>query len=312
MATSTRYIDPSSSNELDPDWQKTLKSAMARRRNNENQGNEQNSQFIKAAEELSNGRKSSAFLRYTYIRHAELYENKLAQSDEYNKLVQQSLSIVEAEFDSAQQRKIVPTMASLIDVILSRYKEDKNTGEYHVKFEEGDWVEVLDDDMQWRLQRIREIKMTDIDGDGDAGDEEWELLYDVGSQKNLSSDEIRCSEAGLKALFGVRPWVWQQYALLKLEERLRFQKDHAEDFVNFPIKDYIDDLWKQWLDNPDNSDFKELFNHNLIGESGRRSLVKHIMTPFNFMVLLAEGKDGMDVTHPDVVDQFGAFTYLSL
>lgn len=263
-----------------------------------------------AATVFSHGKKSSAYLRYTYVKYEELWRDQ--NSAEYDAMVEQGQQIIEEEFSSSTDKERVPTIKDLVDVILNRYKYNEENQEYFVKYKQGDWVEIMDVDMEWRLNQVKEIKVYDVDGDGDAGDEEWEVGYDVGGLKNLTSDEIRCSEAGLKVLFGIRPWVWQQYAMLKIEERIRFQRDHADDFVNFPIVDTTKELWEVWLDNPDNADFKELYNHPSIGESGRRSLVAHIMKPFELMAMLAEGQDGWDVTDDDVLDEFGAFTYLSL
>ena len=304
---------PQSELNFDPDWELELtKCSSSGGGNNEKSKSTLSRELKVAASEFVNGRKSSAFLRYTYEKYPQLWINPDSNIELYEAMLAQGEHIIEREFYSKQSRNVVPTMQELIDVILCRYRYNEENHDWFVKYKEGDWVEVMDVDMQWRLNRIKEIKVQDVDGDGDAGDEEWEVTYDVGGLKDLSAEDIRCSEAGLKMLFGIRPWVWQQYALLKVEERIRFQRDHADDFVNFPIIDTAKELWETWLENPDNSDFKELYNHPGIGESGRRMLISHILKPFELMSMLAEGQEGWDVANEDVLGEFGAFTYLSL
>jgi len=108
-----------------------------------------------------------------------------------------------------------------------------NIGEMHHNrslYEPGDWVEIEGLDMKWRLDMItRVIKTAPDDWDwsdpaNEGKEPKWTFTYNAGTERNVEAYDLRASETGLKILFGKRPWVWQQYALLKLESKLRFQK----------------------------------------------------------------------------------------
>lgn len=93
----------------------------------------------------------------------------------------------------------------------------------------GDWVEIEGLDMKWRLDMItRVIKQAPEsydwnDPQNEGKEPKWTYTYNAGSERNVEAHDLRSPETGLLLLFGKRPWVWQQYALLKLENKLRFQ-----------------------------------------------------------------------------------------
>eukprot|EP00816_Leptocylindrus_hargravesii_P006322 CAMPEP_0196825598 /NCGR_PEP_ID=MMETSP1362-20130617/93145_1 /TAXON_ID=163516 /ORGANISM="Leptocylindrus danicus, Strain CCMP1856" /LENGTH=742 /DNA_ID=CAMNT_0042206053 /DNA_START=220 /DNA_END=2445 /DNA_ORIENTATION=+ len=271
------------------------------------------SAMAKANEDLKGGRTTAAFMRYCYANHQDILK-KDKDDRERVKLRNQMISILDDEYPESSGQ---PTMNKLVNVILNSYelrapdKEKNPEAKWVAKYKVGDWVEILDHDMEWRLHEIKQKHVEDFDGDGIAGDEDFETSYDVGSEKGISTEKMRCSEAGLKRLFGVRPWVWQQYALLKVETKIRFQQDHRDDFCNFDIMGYTEELWDLWLNNPDNFDFKKLYDNSLIGESGRRSLKTHILKPFELMTALAKGDPDWDVTCDEMRRELGVFTYLS-
>ena len=86
------------------------------------------------------------------------------------------------------------------------------------------------------------------------------FYYNVGSEGLIGKDNIRAPAEGLQAVFGMRPWLWQQFTLLQLEKRLRFDADHEDDF------DEIDNLrfgklrWDAWLHADGNADFKDRYD----------------------------------------------------
>jgi len=283
--------------DFDADWDKTLKA--------------HRNVYVEAFAEYKAGRKSSAFLLYSYRKHKDVWDNanKGGRAREnLDNLKKQGMNILKSQFEKPAD----PTMQDLVKVIRERCRikvcEETGLEEPTILFKGGDWVEIMDDDMQWRLHQVKEVKAKDEDKDGRVSD--WEVLYNIGGQVDLPHEKIRCSEAGLKHLYGVRPFIWQQYALLKLEDRIRFQKDHADDFVNFDHIQYVTDLWNSWLDSPDNKDFKEIYENN--GESGKKMLEIHIMSPFYLIRDLATDEENeWNVEDDDVVQEFGAFTYLS-
>ena len=66
------------------------------------------------------------------------------------------------------------------------------------------------------MSRVKEVKR-------------YEYLYDCGLHyKMIKPKFIRAPEEGLRVVFGDRPWLWQQYALLKYEERIKFSLGHKE------------------------------------------------------------------------------------
>lgn len=91
----------------------------------------------------------------------------------------------------------------------------------------GDWVELRGTDMRWHLQMVtRVIKKAPDDWDWSSNqnadkEPEWMFTYNAGLSRNIPEKDIRAPEAGLKILFGARPWIWQQWAMLKVEEKLR-------------------------------------------------------------------------------------------
>jgi len=193
-----------------------------------------------------------------------------------------------------------------------------NVGEMHHNrslYEPGDWVEIEGLDMKWRLDMItRVIKTAPDDWDwsdpaNEGKEPKWTFTYNAGTERNVEAYDLRASETGLKILFGKRPWVWQQYALLKLESKLRFQKGHQDDFMEFDIQKYGADLWEEWLQHPSNAEFRNAYYDERIGERGRVLLANHIQKPFNLIDTM--GEENTEWTFKED-DNINVFTYLSL
>jgi len=73
-----------------------------------------------------------------------------------------------------------------------------------------------------------------------------EYYYDCGYHyKRLQGKFIRSPEEGLRAIFGDRPWLWQQYALLRFEEKVRFQEGHVDDFENLSPVEFAEKVSEQ-------------------------------------------------------------------
>ena len=150
------------------------------------------------------------------------------------------------------------------------------------RYKPGDWVEVEGLDMRWRVDMItRVIKKSPDDWDWNAPQNEgkepqWTFTYNAGDERNIEEEDLRSPKEGLKMVFGSRPWVWQQWAILKVEEKLRFQEGHQDDFMEKDIQKLATDLWDQWLDHPDNADFKAVFEDERIGDLGRSELETHV------------------------------------
>ena len=224
-----------------------------------------------------------------------------------------SLVIERASEDST------PSMAELWMTIIR--KRASNEPEYRI----NDWVEFLDDDMEWKLgkvlrsfkgfhdrgevgEQIEYLKDPSEEEDEDVEMEEnEEYFYEVeGCGKSLTSKELRCSEEGLVKLFGRGPWIWQQYALLRLEKKLRIQENHPDDFESMPILEFAEDNWNRWVEDERNRHFSDTYNHPRVTDEGRESLRKHIFAPFQIIAQICEYDEGWD---PANSSDFGVFSY---
>jgi len=139
---------------------------------------------------------------------------------------------------------------------------------------------------------------------------EWTFTYNAGNIRNIKHDDLRAPEAGLKLIFGCRPWVWQQWAILKVEDKLRFQRGHQNDFATMDVQKLSAALWDQWLNDERNKDFHDLFYDERVGEWGRTALVNHIQKPFQLIDKMNDKEDTEWNFSED--DNINVFTYLSL
>ena len=76
-------------------------------------------------------------------------------------------------------------------------------------------------------------------------------------------------------------WYWQQWATLKLENKIRFQEGHPNDLEILDIRAHAMELWDVWLADERNADFRALYDR--VGPSGQAELLHHIMSPFRLM-----------------------------
>uniref|UniRef100_A0A7S4M9V9 Uncharacterized protein n=1 Tax=Odontella aurita TaxID=265563 RepID=A0A7S4M9V9_9STRA len=193
-----------------------------------------------------------------------------------------------------------------------------NVGRLHdnrARYSPGSWVEIRGYDMKWRLDMItRVVKQAPDDWDwnnpNNAREQpQWDFYYHCGKHRRLREDELRSPKEGLRRVFGRRPWVWQQYACIKVEDKLRFQEGHQNDCILFDVQKYVAELWEEWLNHPSNSDFKAVFDDDRVGDFGRRELIIHVMKPFKLMEKIKEDKEVWDFAGDSSI---GIYTYLGL
>jgi hypothetical protein len=194
-----------------------------------------------------------------------------ANSDDRRDVVSKLERLINREFPTKNQ---VPTPSQLIPKF-GNLQRNKST------YSPGDWVEIEGLDMKWRLDMItRVIKTAPDDYDWNDPDNKlepkWTFTYNAGSERDVDAYDLRTPETGLKTVFGSRPWVWQQWALLKVEAKLRFQEGHQDDFFELDIQKYASDLWDEWLEAPCNADFRRVYFDERIGEKGRNLLANHV------------------------------------
>ena len=210
-------------------------------------------------------------------------------------------SFLEKDFPTKDR---IPCLRDLINV----GKKESNGARYA----HGDWIEFRGPSMKWRLDMITRVtKEAPHDHDWNKKtnvDPVWKFYYDAGSKRRLKEENIRSPEEGLKFVFGTRPWIWQKWAMLKLEKKLRFQEGHQDDFVTFDVQKYIIDLWNEWISNPLNEEFRNLYYDEKIGDYGRSDLMKHIFQPFRIIDLVSEGSGEYKL---DTATSISVYTYLS-
>lgn len=149
-------------------------------------------------------------------------------------------------------------------------------------FKPDDFVEIKGWDQRWRLVMVtRVIKNAPNDYDWNLPsnkfiEPEWNFTFNAGAHRDVDSSRLRASKTALKIVFGSRPFVWQQWALLKLEAKLRFQDSHQDDFLEMDIEKFGMDSFKWWLNQPRNEDFRRVYYDERVGEKGRALLLDHV------------------------------------
>lgn len=157
------------------------------------------------------------------------------------------------------------------------------------------------------MTRVKEERLAEISKI--ARITRYEYLYDCGLHYKLIGPKfIRAPEEGLRVIFGNRPWLWQQYALLKYEERVQFSLGHKDDFEKLDPVTFAEDFWNVFLTNferknPDHP----LFNKALKEHTDtHQKLKEHILKPFVILDDIRTGDGWEDF------DQENAFSYLSI
>jgi len=158
------------------------------------------------------------------------------------------------------------------------------------KYKMGHWIERIGSDMKWHLEPIRRV-VTKVIEHAD-GKEETQIFYKTNSGLLYHEDEVRAPREGLIRIFGCGPLLWQQWALLKTEEYVRFQPGHERDFqlVNFVRS--ADLFFNQWLKDPRNSKFKALYDSRPV--CAQEKLRHHLFKPFQLMLEISEDTEKWD------------------
>jgi len=188
-------------------------------------------------------------------------------------------------------------------------------------FDSGDWVEVRGDDMKWAMSKIRQVQTREIPGfdpeapgNADIAEEdipkETFYYFEAGKKtvgRKYERYDVRAPRQGLEAIFGPRPFLWQQYALVRLESYLRLEENHAFDFMDFNIYLNARRWFREWLEHPDNSDWLEEIYR--IEEPHTQELLRHhLFTPFKLMEAIRSNKDDWDFDDPNIT----VYSYLAV
>jgi len=187
------------------------------------------------------------------------------QNPSYKLDMAQVRALVDTEFPDIAP---VPTVADLDDAVM----RGNNLG---LEFTNGQWIERLGNDMLWHLEPIvRTVRVINKD-------QEYEYNFKTTAGILVKTNSVRAPEEALKRHFGLRPWVWQQWANLRLEHYLRFQESHEMDYDEVNLVNVVTFLWEYWLNDERNADFKRLFDSKPV--EAQKRLVHALMSPFRVM-----------------------------
>ncbi len=165
------------------------------------------------------------------------------------------------------------------------------------RYDIGEWIEVRGPSMKYRLERIVDVIRTNDN----------EFLYETAVDHKLTEAQIRWPSEALRRIYGMSPWVWRQWASLKIENKLLFQEGHPDDFEVLDIRGYALELWELWLADERNKTFRQLFER--VGTSGQEELIHHIIAPFRLMHEVVTNDSGMwNLSEANA----SMFTYMSL
>ena len=86
-----------------------------------------------------------------------------------------------------------------------------------IKFEKGQWCEYLGGDMKWHLAQVRRVvRIAPENYDPTSlAEPEWDFYYQFRGGAVAADYDVRASEEALKRIYGHRPWLWQQWALVR-------------------------------------------------------------------------------------------------
>lgn len=155
-------------------------------------------------------------------------------------------------------------------------------------FGTGQWVEYYGGDAQWHLGMIRRVfAKAPLEYRPTSGEEpKWEYSYSLGRGLTVPPYLVRAPEEALKRAFGLRPFVFLQWALLRVESLVVFKHTHQRDFETMNFQYAAEMMWEQFLNHSSNVAFKEHFeNHD---ENSQRKLIEHLLSVFAGMDRLSK------------------------
>jgi hypothetical protein len=219
------------------------------------------------------------------------------KNDPYKIMTMKELSnVVDGEFPAENY----PTPAHLDEAVLKGPENAPVT----VKFYPGQLMEYLGLDMDFHLAPCRRISKKapedwDFDDPRNAHLEvPWEYYYAVGFYEELDPDVVRAPREGLIRQFGYRPFVWEQWACLKIEEMVRFQLDHERDYQRVNFVREAGRLWVNYLEDPRNAEFKSLYDSK--SAIAREKLDHHLMSWFSLLDDISKNEEDFDFAEDGV------------
>lgn len=209
------------------------------------------------------------------------------------------------EEEKAKVDFTIPTIPNLVRTCI-RPEDEKSV----TIFEKGDWVEIRDIDLEWRMARIEKVEVR-MRRFWNVAEAEREVSYFFHTEEGLVGrtihpDDIRAPEEGLQAIFGKRPWLWLQYAYIRLEALFQFDKSSLADFDAMNIVETVESWWDEWIKDPRNGEFDASFNEK--DERVRMLLKDHILTEFKLMERIRDDDETWDFSD----DYITVYSYLAI
>ena len=172
----------------------------------------------------------------------------------------------------------------------------------------GMWVEYEEMDGSWKIGTVHRVVKVNKERENDdldsTEDDQWDYYYCIGRKDMIPQDKIRFPRVVMMHIFGTRPWIWQQYATLRLEARLRFQQFHQYDFLIFDAEAFAFELWVKWVEDPRNEEFRKIYDKHYL----RRYLRHQMLLPFREVEELLTD----EIHSPWNQDDVSVYTYLSV
>lgn len=201
--------------------------------------------------------------------------------------------------------KDVPSLEELID---AAERKPCNT---KAKYAVGSWVEYLTLCMQWKIGFVKDVTRKSPqcwDWTSKQSEEPmWDYYYNVSDVIMLPEWKLRTTKKGLNAIFGSRPWLWQQYAILKLENILQFDEHHPLDFEKLECHMIGYEWFHDWLNAPENHVFQKFYEEQTI--YAQDALKTHLLKPFIRIDYINNASDGDDWT---LDSEVSLYTYISV
>lgn len=130
-------------------------------------------------------------------------------------------------------------------------------------------------------------------------------MYDTYFSGLYTEADMRPSTEGLQAIFGKRPFIWQQMALLQLEERLHFEEIYVDDFERFDYVKFASDRFEAWITAKENEKYLEQV-YSQKKEHWKDQLKRNLFEPFMEMHSVVYDKTIWDFQNAD----FSVYSYL--
>jgi len=172
-------------------------------------------------------------------------------------------------------------------------------------------VEIFGADATWRKGRVtRVVEQVKDEFDWENNDvpeaSDYNVFYNVGDFKMLNEEDLSLPMEFLVKEFGLRPFVWQQWAMLRLEDRIRFQQYHPRDFEELDATQFGKLCWQYWLAHPANADFKALWENHPF----KNYLLDRVIHPFNLVDAQTDEYADWNISNAESISVYAYLSFL--